>query len=182
MSSKIGDTDFQCDRINKLIKKHPESENELEILRTAISEQRKWGRLVYENRILEPFGTKTYELIVDPNTKPRMTRSDKWKKRKCVVQYYGYKDIVKSEARRLKMPELPTILQSTIFVVPIPKSWSKKKKISLDGKLHTQRPDLDNYLKGLWDALCKEDSHIAKINGPLEKRWGKEGKIIISFQ
>ena len=129
------------------------------------------------------FGGK-YELLVNPNTKPRMTQRDKWKKRPVVEKYYAFKDQINLEAKRLSMPDLPTVIKSIEFVIEVPKSLSNPKKKLRYGELHTQTPDLDNILKATQDSLCKEDSHIAKIEGPLLKRWAKEGecgKIIIEF-
>lgn len=33
----------------------------------------------------------------------------------------------------------------------------------MHGKLHQSRPDLDNILKGVFDAMLVEDKHIAHI-------------------
>lgn len=63
------------------------------------------------------------------------------------------------------------------FVLPMPKSWSHKKRIQMDGKPHMQRPDLSNMLKALEDAIYQEDSVIYTIH--ISKIWGSEGKIII---
>ena len=43
---------------------------------------------------------------------------------------------------------------------------------------HQQRPDIDNYCKGIFDALHTEDSHIADVC--LSKRWAYEGGIEIN--
>ena len=72
-------------------------------------------------------------------------------------------------------------IESLIFFIPMPESWSKKKKEQLCGTLHEQKPDIDNLTKSLFDALCDEDSHIALIKGPLTKIWADEGKIAISY-
>lgn len=109
---------------------------------------------------------------VSPNTKPRMTRADKWKKRKCVLQYWAFKDEI--NLRRVKFE----VGQSIIFHVPMPKSWSKKKKIEMDGRPHEQVPDIDNYLKALFDSLYLDDSHIWHV-GDLKKLWAYEGSIEI---
>jgi Holliday junction resolvase RusA-like endonuclease len=54
---------------------------------------------------------------------------------------------------------------SAIFYVPIPKSWSKKKKNIHEGKYCKVRPDLSNYIKAIEDAMegifFKNDSQIA---------------------
>lgn len=55
------------------------------------------------------------------------------------------------------------------FFMPIPGSWSKKKqKLALEGQLtHTSRPDVDNLVKLVKDALneitYKDDSQIAVL-------------------
>jgi Holliday junction resolvase RusA-like endonuclease len=61
----------------------------------------------------------------------------------------------------------------------MPKSWSKKKRNELNGKPHTQRPDLDNLIKAFKDALCEDDSHVHTYYN-MRKIWGEDGKIIIT--
>lgn len=112
---------------------------------------------------------KTYPII--PNTKPRMTRSDKWKQRPCVLQYRAFKDEV-----RLHKVVLPECHHVT-FVVPMPKSWSMKKQKAHYGKPHQQRPDVDNFCKALFDAVFEEDSHIWDCR--MTKIWGSKGEIRI---
>lgn len=120
-----------------------------------------------------------YELLLEPNTKPRMTRVDKWKKRPCVVQYRSFKDLLRIECKRVELTTLQPQLQSLIFHISMPDSWSKKKKLEMDGKPHQQSPDLDNLVKGLWDAILEQDNYIYSIKGELGKYWAKEGKIIL---
>jgi Holliday junction resolvase RusA-like endonuclease len=112
--------------------------------------------------------------IVDvaPVPKPRMTRADKWKKRDCVLRYRAFKD--KLRLRRVTMPERCWVR----FVLPMPEGWSEKKRFAYDNQPHRQRPDLDNLLKGLMDAVLKEDSGVHDVQA--NKVWGKEGRIEIS--
>ena len=42
---------------------------------------------------------------------------------------------------------------------------------------HRQKPDIDNLIKALLDALYADDSHVWKITA--EKRWHYEGKIMV---
>jgi len=63
------------------------------------------------------------------------------------------------------------------FVLPMPKSWSKKKKIKMLGKPHQTTPDKDNLEKGLLDAIFKNDSHIWDLR--VTKVWGEVGMIIV---
>ena len=113
-----------------------------------------------------------------PVPKPRMTQADKWKKRDSVTRYYAYKDQLKEKARLMGISTLPMEIKKIRYVMPIPKTWPKKNKQAMDNQLHLIRPDLDNLRKALQDALCEEDSHIARV-GLEEKVWGKEGQIII---
>ena len=64
------------------------------------------------------------------------------------------------------------------FVFEMPKSWSKKKRELLNGKPCTKRPDLDNCIKSVMDALNKgiaytDDAQITDTSRSI-KRWGTE--------
>lgn len=103
-----------------------------------------------------------------------MTRADAWKKRPCVVNYWAYKDEL-----RLLMSKNSLDIDKEIyaeFYIPMPKSWSKKKQNMFVGKEHEKRPDIDNLVKGVMDALFKEDSHVHTIYA--KKFWSKEAKIV----
>tara|TARA_Y100001938_G_C8098468_1_gene439843 strand:+ start:563 stop:910 length:348 start_codon:yes stop_codon:yes gene_type:complete len=103
-----------------------------------------------------------------------MTRSDAWKKRPCVLNYWAYKDEL-----RLLMSKNKVDIDKEIyaeFYIPMPKSWSKKKKDKFDGLEHEKRPDIDNLVKGVMDALFKEDSHVHTIYA--KKFWSKTPKIV----
>lgn len=123
---------------------------------------------------------KHYDIPVNPNTKPRMTKRDKWKHRPCVDQYYGFKDQIKLHANLLGLQTLPDSIESLIFVIQMPESWSEVKKMKHDRMPHKQKPDCDNFLKALMDSLCKEDKSIWHF-GLLEKRWGRTGKILLTL-
>ena len=124
---------------------------------------------------------------VKPNTKPRMTRSDVWKndpyhpnpksrQRKCVTQYYKYKEELNAEAidsGYLVTPEL-----DLVFFIPMPVSWSKKKKQEMLGMPHQQTPDIDNLLKAFMDALCTQDNFVHTVKA--KKIWATEGRIQIN--
>jgi len=113
---------------------------------------------------------------IKPVPKPRMTRADKWKKRPAVMRYRAFCDELRSKFSP-EAPETPIVL---IFNLPMPKSWSKKKKIAMDGKPHLQRPDLDNLEKAWNDALHKEDSAV--WNCWSRKFWSYTGSIEINYR
>jgi Holliday junction resolvase RusA-like endonuclease len=47
------------------------------------------------------------------------------------------------------------------FYIPMPKTWSKKKRALMHGKLHMQKPDIDNLMKAVFDSMMSEDKGIA---------------------
>lgn len=109
---------------------------------------------------------------ITPIAKPRMTRSDKWKKRPCVMNYRAFADEV-----RLRGVTVGNGAK-VVFHLPMPKSWSKKKQAQMHGMPHTQKPDIDNLTKALLDALYQDDSFIWQLT--IEKRWSVNGSITIS--
>ncbi len=115
---------------------------------------------------------KIYHII--PVPKPRMTQRDKWKNRPCVLRYFKFKDEIKAHK-----VTLPKCNYHVFFILPMPKSWSEKKKFDMYGKPHQQKPDKDNLEKALLDAIFKDDSQI--WDGRVTKLWGIEGCIIIKL-
>ncbi len=118
----------------------------------------------------------SYELDVEPVAKPRMTRRDKWAKRPCVLRYWDFCDQLRLEA--VKYNYSPEKTLSLIFVLPMPSSWSTRKRENMRGKFHTQKPDLDNLIKAFKDALLKKDEGIHSY-GEMHKIWGDTGRILI---
>jgi Holliday junction resolvase RusA-like endonuclease len=119
----------------------------------------------------------TIEIEITPVGKPRMTRSDRWKKRAATDKYWQYKDKLCSMIHIA--PGTESDVLSLTFILPMPDSWSKKKKATMDGKPHTQKPDLDNLIKAFKDSLFTDDSMVHEY-GPMKKRWGRVGKIVIN--
>lgn len=109
---------------------------------------------------------------ITPVAKPRMTRSDKWKKRPATDKYWKFKDQVREHGI-----EIPESGAHIVFVLPMPKSWSKTKRGHWDRMPHQQRPDKDNLEKALLDAVFDEDCRI--WDSRVTKIWGVEGEIII---
>ena len=72
---------------------------------------------------------------------------------------------------------MPESNSHVTFVLPMPKSWSKKKRAEMNGKPHQGKPDLDNLMKSLMDALFEDDTHI--WDSRITKLWGENGQIII---
>lgn len=109
---------------------------------------------------------------ITPVPAPRQVRSDTWKPRPMVLRYRAFKDHVRLLNVKVESGD------EIVFTLPMPPSWSKKKKREMDGQPHTQRPDLDNLLKALLDAIYTEDCHIWKLT--VSKVWGSKGGIEIT--
>ena len=113
---------------------------------------------------------KEYPIV--PVAKPRMTQRDKWARRPPVVRYFMFK----ADCQIAGVTVNPSGDHVT-FIIPMPHSWSKKKRANLDGKPHQLKPDIDNLTKALFDAVLEQDCGVWDHRAT--KRWGMEGKIII---
>lgn len=109
---------------------------------------------------------------ITPVPKPRQTRRDKWQQRDCVMRYRAFADRVRLLGIRIDRPV------AIEFVLPMPPSWSAKKRARLLGAEHTAKPDLDNLLKALLDAVHRDDSAVHTI--ACRKVWGEAGQIVVS--
>ena len=119
-----------------------------------------------------------FSINITPIGKPRMTRSDAWRKRPAVVRYFMYKDALVAAANRAgidgsKPPEHVKIYAE----FKPPNSWSKKKAAAHILKLHQQKPDCDNILKGVVDCIWQADQKISKMY--VQKIWAEKDRLTI---
>lgn len=105
-----------------------------------------------------------------PIGKPTMTYVDRWKKRPCVLAYRAFADGIRLAAGQLKPNPDGVIVRA---YVPMPPSWTKKKKEEMDGKPCRQKPDYDNIAKAVGDTLFEEDRGL--WFGAVIKYWCPEG-------
>lgn len=74
-----------------------------------------------------------------------------------------------------------SIMVDIEFRIPIPQSYSKKKKDELEWTPHNKKPDLDNLVKAVLDALngvaFEDDSLISDINA--SKTYAEEPGVYI---
>lgn len=115
---------------------------------------------------------RRFQYHIAPVPKPRMTQRDKWKSRPTVLRYHAFKDQCKAAGIELQQSGMVIV-----FNMPMPKSWSKKKKAEMIGKPHQQKPDLDNLVKALFDACLAEDCEIWQFEA--SKVWAETGSILI---
>jgi Holliday junction resolvase RusA-like endonuclease len=107
------------------------------------------------------------KLNITPMAAPRMTQKTYWKHK----NYFKYKDDLR---KVMGVYELGLSL-NIVFYIPMPKSWSKKKRAEMVGTYHDQKPDIDNLAKGFMDAFGSDDKHVAVLHA--EKFWAEEGAI-----
>lgn len=107
------------------------------------------------------------------SARDRWTDVDKGKGRPAVLRYFRYRTVLKEAYGD---SDLPPELRLK-FIIPMPPSWSRKKRLLQDGMPHQQRPDTDNLIKAVQDALAKEDGYIYHVEAM--KHWGVEGSVTI---
>lgn len=109
--------------------------------------------------------------------KPRMTQSDKWKKRPCVVAYRAWADRLREAApKNLPLAEHVEMVVVRAAYAP-PESWSRKTKIAHIGQMMRSKPDGDNVAKSVCDALWSDDHKLGDIL--MQRRWGSDEGIQI---
>ena len=103
----------------------------------------------------------TFTIPGIPIGKPRMTRRDKWKQRPCVLAYRSWADSARAAFGKTEKVVLtqPTTL-SIVAYFSIPASWSTYKKERAKNIPHTVKPDFDNCIKAVADALFHNDQMI----------------------
>ena len=115
------------------------------------------------------------EIDMVPMSKPRQTRSDVWKKRPVILKWRAWADEIRLACQYEEfIPGNELVME---FYLPMPKSWSKKKRAELLGKPHEMatRNDLDNLIKAVMDALIKDDGCVHYLKA--KKFWAEKGMI-----
>lgn len=116
-----------------------------------------------------------YRFDVVPIAAPRMNQADRWKRRPCVVRYFAYRDQVRAlaEEQGFTLPERFYLW----FQMPMPKSWSQRKKRMMFGEPCRSKPDADNLAKGFFDCFG-EDKHVWSVQ--ITKTWHDKGGIVVT--
>lgn len=117
---------------------------------------------------------KRIKIDIRPVPKPRQTQADRWKKRPVVERYREYADNLREQMEGTVLPDSGIVL---IFNMPMAKSWKQSKRDHMNGMPHQQRPDIDNLIKGVLDALLEEDCVVWSIAA--SKFWAEEGSLEI---
>ena len=131
---------------------------------------------------------KEYTIIINrkpiPASRPRVTRWSTFYNE----PYNSYKDILKDMMINETGVFLNPIFDASmalkidiVFELEIPKSLSKKKQELLVGSYNTKKPDIDNLVKSVLDAMngvwFKDDGQICSVSAM--KKYSREPKTII---
>lgn len=133
--------------------------------------------------VVSQYGRKVITFVIPgaPIGKVRMTRSDKWRKRPCVLRYRAWADKARASAGEVPKAETVKSITAIARFAP-PQSWSKKKRLAAIGKYHRVKPDADNALKSLGDALWPEnDSALADVRCIKIYDWEPSLTVIITL-
>ena len=126
---------------------------------------------------------KVIRLNITPQTNVRTTQGDRMYFRIPREKLWpaGFKRLVRIEKYNQYKIDLLALCKSKGFTlpsqglcirfyIPVPKSWSKKKKKLYHGTLHQSQPDIDNLVKAVFDSLVSEDKYVGHI-GSISKQW-----------
>jgi len=104
---------------------------------------------------------KQYWIRKLKNGKEKMLRSKPnfVRTRKYLLKYLEYKDALKEYGEKVGfiMPQDAFFMW---FFMPMPKTWTKKKKAAMAFKLHKHKKDTDNLSKAIKDALAPRKSNF----------------------
>lgn len=108
---------------------------------------------------------KRYDIC--PVPAPRMSRQDKWGKRPCVKRFKAFGQKVRLARVELSQP------CRVVFYLPMPRNWPEGQRIAARSRGHLRKPDLDNLVKGLLDAVFYKQKDADKRIWSVwaEKRW-----------
>jgi Holliday junction resolvase RusA-like endonuclease len=112
-------------------------------------------------------------ISITPVPKPRMTQSDRWRKRDCTTRYFDFKDALRDALGDAALPQTYRL----VFHLPMPPSWSRKKRAVMRGQPHQQKPDIDNLAKAVLDSLYADDAGLWDLHSV--KFWADVGAIEI---
>lgn len=115
--------------------------------------------------------------LLEPVPAPRMDRTAKWSQKPGVVRYKAFC----AEVRRRKI-ELPVPFAVEFYLaLREDHSGDPLRSPHMEGDPHLGKPDADNLLKGLIDAVYYRrkggDSHVHSF--VVTKRWSIEGHFIV---
>ena len=122
----------------------------------------------------------TIRIQVTPKSKdrPRQGRNGRFYTPHKTVQY---EQIISLAVQGIRVTGAVSL--TVVFEMPMPKSWSKAKKVRMNGTPHLQTPDTDNLLKAVMDGMrCvwSDDRTVYQVSGT--KLWAYDPQVIITIK
>jgi len=115
-------------------------------------------------------------IACDPVTSPRQSQRSRWKPSPHEIRYRAYCDELRLKCNAAKFQLSDQV--EMIFYLPMPKSWSKRRKKELNDKpAKTSPKDTDNLAKAVLDAIFKDDRHVWRIIAT--KYWSYNGGLMV---
>lgn len=123
---------------------------------------------------------------IEPKGAVRMTQRGKYKS-VSAQRYLAYKNFIQWKVKQqLKgaNPLTKALSVNIVFIMPIPVSYTKLQKTTLVNTYHVKKPDIDNLVKGCFDALnklvWKDDNQVARVTAT--KIYGSKPQIEIEIE
>jgi Holliday junction resolvase RusA-like endonuclease len=88
------------------------------------------------------------------------------------MQYRAFADELRLRVGRCES------VRRLVFYMPMPMSWSLNVRLQMNGTAHQHKPDLDNLVKAVFDALFEDDQFIWDLHAT--KVWSETGAIEIA--
>lgn len=146
-------------------------------VRTVKEERWMLSEQITDEYLLE-VGKKKYDKRVAEEKKSPGSPRDYLNRKNQILRYFNFKRSLKAEAekQRFLFPEEGAWIK---FYLPMPKSWSKKRRNEKCFTQHKSQPDTDNLIKAISDSLFSNDSRLSDYRAT--KFWydSKEGFIEI---
>lgn len=127
---------------------------------TSVSEEKAKEA---EDKFVEGFdkkGEKVWvKILKNGSTKILRSRPNYVRTKKYLEKYLNYKDNLRNYGQKVGfiMPQDAFFMW---FFMPMPKTWTKKKKTTMAFKLHKNKKDTDNLSKAIKDALAPRKSNF----------------------
>ena len=123
---------------------------------------------------------KVFYITPVPAARPRVTRWSTFYPKK----YTQFKEDMEMAVNDIQFVPLENNIYAKLdFFIQIPKSWSKKKKASKEGKFCDNNADIDNYCKAILDSLngvyYEDDRQIVMLRARMY--WSNNPKIECEF-
>ena len=124
------------------------------------------------------------KINITPMGAPRMTQRSKWAN-PAAIRYMNFKKDVGYQLRAQCMKPLEGAVSVDVtFILPMPDSWSRKRKNANAGLPVTVKPDADNLVKSLMDSankiLWQDDNQVTDMT--VKKRYGYQGAIELTIR